>query len=404
MSTTRIIKNAVMIIVFALVCLIGMEYLAINIGQPNPISHGYRVQAVFADADGIPTAADVRVAGIVVGKVTDIAHDPAHPNATVVTLEISNSAADPVYSNGFAKVRPKTLLGEKYVDLTVGSAQGEAIPDMGMLPEARTGTVVENDAIFNSFDATTREQQKQVLAALDKATSARAGDIQAILPQLQVVVANLTPFAKVYEKDNPQVDHILVQFNIAMQALADEHVQLGGLLSNGNIAFNAIAQRDASLIKTLQEYSNVATEFNTAMAPTVTAQRQSLAKLGPTLDSEKSFIDQVIGPQPGCGGRSCGLVDVVNGTLLGQINYPNDQLTFSSLNGINVSNLWASMFSKPTDQYHSTANPPTHGAQSIVLSVHCDEVSITLNGFLGPLLGSTFQTLLDQACGLQSHP
>jgi virulence factor Mce-like protein len=403
MSTTRILRNAVMIVVFAMVCLVGMEYLAINIGQPNPISHGYRVQAVFSNADGIPTAADVRVAGIVVGKVTDIAHDSAHPNATVVTLEISNAVADPVYSNGFAKVRPKTLLGEKYVDLTVGNSQGEAIADMGMLPEARTATVIENDTIFNSFDATTREQQKQVLAALDKATSQRDGDIQAILPQLQQVVANLTPFATVYEKDNPQVDHIFVQLNTVMKTLADEHQQLAGFLSNGNVAFGAIAQRDAALIKTLQEFSNVANEFNTAAQPTIDAQRQSLAKLAPALDSEKSFLDLVIGPQPACGGKACGAVDLINGTLLGNINYPSDQLTFTGPDGTTITNEWASMFSQPVDAYHGGS----HAAQNVVLSVHCDQVSTTLGQLGGLLLGSgvgSFQALLDQACTTVGKP
>jgi virulence factor Mce-like protein len=400
MSTTRILKNAVMIVVFAMVCIVGMEYLAINIGQPNPISHGYRVQGVFSDADGIPTAADVRVAGILVGKVTNVAHDSAHPNATVVTMEISNSVADPVYSNGFAKVRPKTLLGEKYVDLTVGNTQGEAIPDMGMLPQAHTATFVENDTIFNSFDATTRDQQKQVLAALDKATQQRDGDIQAILPQLQQVVANLTPFATVYEKDNPQVDHIFVQLNTVMQALADEQQQLAGFLSNGNVAFGAIAQRDTALIKTLQGFANVADEFNQAAAPTIDAQRQSLAKLAPALDSEKAFLNQVNGPQAACGNQPCGAADLINGTLLGNINYPSDQLTFTGPDGGTITNEWASMFSVPTDAYHAKNS---HAAQNVVLSIHCDEVS----GQLGLLLGSgagSFQSLLDQACAAVPKP
>jgi virulence factor Mce-like protein len=370
-----------------------MEYLALNIGQPNPISHGYRVQAVFADADGIPTASDVRVSGVVVGKVTSINHDPAHPGASVVTLEISDSQAQPIYTNGFAKVRPKTLLGEKYVDLTIGNQRGEAIADMGMLPEARTSKVVENDEIFNAFDAKTRAQQQQVLQALDRALQQRSGDIQAIIPQMTSVITNLGPLAKVYEKDNTQVDHIFVQLDTLMKALADEHEQLAGFLSNGNVALNAIAQRNASLVKTLQEFSNVATELNTAMAPTVDAQRQALSKLAPTLDTERAFFDQVIGPQAACGNQSCGIWKVFNGTLLGQINYPSDQLTFSSPDGNMVTQLWDSMFSYPTTYAVSGS---THSAQNIVLSFHCDAVTASLAGAKLPLP----QPILDQTTAL----
>jgi len=87
---------------------------------------------------------------------------------------------------------------------------------------------------------------QQVLQALDAATLQRSGDIQAILPQLQTVVANLQPITDVYEKDQPQVDDIFVQLNTIMQTLADEHTQLGGLLGNGNAGLGArLDGRDA---------------------------------------------------------------------------------------------------------------------------------------------------------------
>ena len=410
MSRARILQNGILLIAFAFVCIVGMEFLAINIGQPKPIIHGYRVQAVFSDADGIPTAADVRVSGVVVGKVTGINHDPAHPGATVATMEINDSRADPVYTNGFAKVRPKTLLGEKYVDLTVGNTRGEAIPDMGMLPQARTSKVVENDEIFNAFDAKTRAQQQQVLKALDAATKERGGDVQAILPQLDTVVQNLDPVAQVYTKDDPAVRNIFQNFDTLLRALADEHVQLGGLLANGNVALGAIAQRDQSLATTLQEFSNVATEFNTAIQPTVQAQRDALTRLAPTLDSQKTFLSLIEDPQPGCNNKPCGIDELFTGTLLGQINYPSDQLTVTSANGQAVTREWDSMFQYPTDQYHSSSNPKTHAALNVQFSWHCDTVSTTLqNLFAGSSspTGQDVAKLIDTACKStlgQNHP
>ncbi len=298
MDRTRTYINGGILAAFTIFCVLVMEFLAINIGQPNPLSSDYTVNAVFADADGIPTAADVRVSGVDVGKVTSISHDPSSPGYSVVTLQISDTHSVPLYSNGFAKVRPKTLLGEKYVDLTVGSqASAEAIPSGGFLPVAETGKDVSNDEIFNSFDAATRAQQQQVLAELDRATQGRAGDIQAILPQLQQVVANLTPVARVYEKDQPQTDDIFVNLNTIMQALADEHQQLAGFLANGNIALGAIAAKDQALVTTLQEASNVATELNTAMNPTIAAQRKALDELSGTLASENSLLYDIVGSQ-----------------------------------------------------------------------------------------------------------
>jgi virulence factor Mce-like protein len=398
MKPGRILTNAIAVGIFAAICIIGMEFLAVNIGQPNPLSSDYQVHAVFPDADGIPTAADVRVAGVGVGKVTAVSHDPQNPGYTVVTLQIGSPSAVPVYTNGYAVVRPKTLLGEKYVDLTVGSrASGEAIQSGGYLPESRGSKDVSNDEIFNAFDAKTRAQQQVVLQELDKATTGRAGDVQAILPQLTQVVQDLSPLAKVYEKDNPQVDDIFQQLDTVLKALSDEHEQLAGLLANGNQALGAIAQRNDALIGTLQEFSNVATEFNAAMAPTVQEQRASLARLAPTFDQLTHMFNLISYPQSNCGNKPCGVDEVFTGTLLGNINYPNDQLTVTRGAGPAVTTYWDSMFSNPTARFNDKSctmtdykdSPPncSHAAQNIVLSFHCDEPASMVEGFLESLPG-----------------
>ena len=410
MKGSRILFNAIAVGLFAAICVIGMEFLAINIGQPNPLTSDYMVHAVFSDADGLPTAADVRVAGVSVGKVTAISHDPSQPGVSVATLQISSANAVPVYSNGQAVVRPKTLLGEKFVDLTVGSsASGEAIAAGGYLPQSRTSKDVSNDEIFNAFDAKTRQQQQVVLQALDKATQGRAGDIQAILPQLTAVVQDLSPLAKVYEKDNPQVDNIFVQLNTVLQSLADEHEQLAGFLANGNTALAAIAKRDDALIGTLQEYSNVAQEFNTAMAPTVDAQRASLAKLAPTFDKLNRMFNLISGPQPECGNKPCGVDEVFTGTLLGNINYPNDQLTVTKDAGPSITTFWDSMFSNPKLRWDDSGchmsnfldSPPScqHTAQNIVLSFHCDASPTEVVGLLSSIPGFGFGTFTPQQVG-----
>lgn len=419
MNKPGIIRNAVIVIIFAAVCIVGMEFLAINIGQPNPLSSDYLVHAVFPDADGIPTAADVRVSGVQVGKVTAIEHDPKQPGMSVVTLQIGNPNAVPVFTNGFAKVRPKTLLGEKYVDLTVGDrSSGEAIASGGSLPEGRTAKDVANDEIFNAFDAKTREQNKVVLQELDRATQGRAGDIQALLPQLTQIVDNLSPVAKVYEQDNPQVDNTFVQINTVLRTLADEHTQLAGLLANGNVALRAIAQRNDALVATLQEFSNVATEINAAAAPTVNEQRQALKDLAPSLDWAVKFYQAINTPDSKCDSarQVCDITELITGSLLGQLNYPNDQLSVTNQPGAlskvpntpgaygeDTTDVWRWMFNNPTNRFdypsgtnqsaachdpdnvHTTSC--THASQNIVLSLHCDETSAEVLGVLQSLPG-----------------
>jgi phospholipid/cholesterol/gamma-HCH transport system substrate-binding protein len=377
--------NLCIVVGFAVICVGIMEFLAINIGQPVPFGSAYTIHGVFANADGIPTAADVRVSGIDVGKVTEITHDPRYPAETVVTIQINDIAAVPIFTNGYAKVKPKTLLGEKFIDLTVGNAStGEAIADGGFLPPAQAGKDVSNDEIFNSFDSATRDQQRQVLQALDVATQQRSGSIQNILPQLQSVLANLDPVAHLYERDQPQVDQIFLNLNTIMKALADEHVQLADVFRNGNIALGAVAQKNQALVTTLQEASSFATEFNNVMVSTVTQQRQSIDELAGTLQAQNALLDVVEGNHCFNNTRPCGIDTVFTGTLLGNINYPNDQLTVSSPAGELVTDEWDSMFSQPTND---------NRALNLVIAFHCDAITTTLQGAL-PSLYNQLQQLL----------
>src|SRR5437660_859033 len=238
MKRSRTVKNAVIIAVFTAFCAVVLEFFAVNIGQPAPFASEYTVHAVFSDADGVPNSADVRVAGVDVGRVVDVSHDPSAPGETVVTLQITDPTAVPLYTNGSAIVKPKTLLGEKFVDLTVGNPNtAEAINDGGYLPPAQTGKTVSND------------------------------------------------------------------------------------------------------------------EINNAVAPTVAAQQQAINELGPALQSQNNVLNLIVAPQAACGGNPCGIDQVFTGTLLGNINYPNDQLTVSTSAGELVTDEWDALFSQPRNDH-----------------------------------------------------
>ena len=397
MDTRRTVTNLVLLLAFAAVCIGAMEMLAFNIGQPRPFASNYTLSAYFDNADGIPTAADVRVAGLVVGKVTDVAKDAGHPGKTKVVMDITDSNAEP-HTDAFAKVRPKTLLGEKFVDLNPGTAGHDLLPSGSAL--LNTATTVENDQIFNAFDAQTRADERQVFQELDTAVHSRDGDVQAILPQLDTVVRNLRPLSQMYGQDQPVVDNIFTNLNTVMATLADEHVQLGAFLSNANLALKAIADRDTSLIGAMQQIGQFDQKLNRVVSATVAQQRQGIDKLQPALDAQHAWISAVVYPRADCGNKPCGLDTIFTGTLLGQINYPNDQLTVTSADGETVTNEWASMFSSPQDTVHAK-DPQSHSALNLVLAEDCQTIRTT-TGIID--LGSTINGLLKQACaGVTPH-
>src|SRR3954453_18640310 len=113
---------------FALSCFGLLLFLWLSFGGPIPLkAKGYRFQVAFPEAAQLGLEADVRVAGVSVGKVVAKDLDP-RGNRTIATIEVKRRFA-PIRSDARAILRQKTLLGETYVELTPGTRRAAPVPE-----------------------------------------------------------------------------------------------------------------------------------------------------------------------------------------------------------------------------------------------------------------------------------
>jgi len=84
-----------------------------------------KITAVFDSVAGLDNKSSVRVAGVRVGKVTDVRLRP--DGKAEVELEIDKDVQ--LHSNAFARVANLGLLGEKYVEIEPGSANAPIVPE-----------------------------------------------------------------------------------------------------------------------------------------------------------------------------------------------------------------------------------------------------------------------------------
>src|SRR2546423_5754902 len=111
----------VVMVAFALSFFGLLLFLCLSFGGSIPLKPAnYRVKVAFPEATQLGLEADVRVAGVSVGKVVAKDLDPHGGNRTVATIELDRRFA-PVHSDARAILRQKTLLGETYVELTPGT-------------------------------------------------------------------------------------------------------------------------------------------------------------------------------------------------------------------------------------------------------------------------------------------
>src|SRR5438445_7768699 len=164
-------------VVFALSCFGLLLFLWLSFGGPIPLKpQGYRVKVAFPEATQLGLEADVRVAGVSVGKVVKKDVDPGHPNRTVATLELTRRFA-PLAQSARAILRQKTLLGETYVELTPGDPKGPKVKENGWLPDSRVAKTVELDEVLAALDPVTRRSFQVWQQDLATAINHRGRDV-----------------------------------------------------------------------------------------------------------------------------------------------------------------------------------------------------------------------------------
>jgi phospholipid/cholesterol/gamma-HCH transport system substrate-binding protein len=93
----------------------------------------------FPDVDGLKLDSPVRLGGLDVGRVKEITFSPELGDTRVqVRFDVADKYTGRIRSDSVARVASRGLLGDKTVDISLGSAEGKAVLSGGEL-EAGTG-------------------------------------------------------------------------------------------------------------------------------------------------------------------------------------------------------------------------------------------------------------------------
>src|SRR5881227_3198541 len=81
-------------VLFALSCFGLLLFLWLSFGGPIPLKpESYRFKVALPEATQLGLEADVRIAGVPVGKVRKKEIDPNNPNRTIATVEMQRKYA-----------------------------------------------------------------------------------------------------------------------------------------------------------------------------------------------------------------------------------------------------------------------------------------------------------------------
>src|SRR3954453_4222677 len=163
----------VKLLVFFAVCTLLTAYLAFTIGNIQIFQHTYKLAARFDDAPGVLGADNVKLAGVVVGKVESVKIDQ---DKAKVTFSVKDSVKVPADSE--AVIRWRNLIGQRYLYLYPGTGS-TVLRDGDRVNKTRS--VVDVGELFNRLGPIIKSvNPKDVNTFLDTIVQALDGNTDKI--------------------------------------------------------------------------------------------------------------------------------------------------------------------------------------------------------------------------------
>ena len=286
-----------------------LMFLWLAFGGSIPLNpQSYRFTVHVEEAATLAQEADVRIAGVNVGKVKSKELDRKDAR-TIVEVEIDEAYA-PIPKDSRAILRQKTLLGETYLEVAPGDPRRGLLDDGERLANSQVEETVELDEIFTAFDPETRKAFQDWVKELSGVIEGgRSQDLNDAFGNFEgFAVDGATLLAKLDEQ-GLAVKRLVRNTGEVFGAINERRGALRELVVNSKRTFEATASRDEALAETFRVFPAFLDESKATLArlerfsadtrPLVNDLKAPADDLGPTVrdlgdlapDLERLFSD-----------------------------------------------------------------------------------------------------------------
>jgi len=247
-------RNPIPIAVALIVVVVVGAYLAVARDIPL-VNEPYVIRAAFRDSSGIKPGSPVRIAGVEVGKVTNVEATGKGADSATVEMAI-RSEGRPIKRDATAKIRPRIFLeGNFFVDLSPGRPGTAELADGAVLPVTQTANPVQLDQVLKVLKTDVRADLRRTFAELS-GTQGNGGG-RSFNRSLSYQPAAYKFSAIVSEAllgENPgDLNRWITAQGAVAQALDRNPQALRDLVTNLNVTAGALADRESELRAALHE-------------------------------------------------------------------------------------------------------------------------------------------------------
>jgi phospholipid/cholesterol/gamma-HCH transport system substrate-binding protein len=294
-----------------LVVIVIITYLGFT--KHVPFTHGFRLNAVFESANSIRLNSPVRIAGVNVGKVTNVQRYK-DTNAAEVQMQISDEGL-PIHRDATLKIRPRIFLeGNFFIDMQPGTPGAPELEDNDApIPMTQTSDPVQLDEVLTALQSNARDDLQTILQSYGNALTLKPTpqldasqdpDVQG-LTAAEALNKNFNYAANAFQGvaevnqallgTQPQdLSRLIAGLQRTTEGLGRNEEQLKDLITNFNRTMAAFASRSGDLESTvrllpgtLQRANSAFDALNRAFPPT----RAFALELIPGVEQTPATID-----------------------------------------------------------------------------------------------------------------
>lgn len=236
--------GALATVAIAVLAFIG--WVSYNALSGLPFENTYRVTVDLPDAKKLISTADVRIAGLRVGRVQDVEAvrgGDSGPASARVELSLEPSAG-PLRKDTLVKVRPASVLGASYVELTPGRS-GPEVPNGGTLPSSGVKQTVDLTDLFDIFEEQSARAFTASTSELAAGLSGRGVALNATIGNTAKLLDPLATISRAVADPTTQTSRFLQGADGTSAALVPAREDLAGVMTNGATTSSAVdASRD----------------------------------------------------------------------------------------------------------------------------------------------------------------
>ena len=257
-------SRVIVMVVFALSCFGLLLFLWLSFGGPIPLKpKGYRVQVAFPEATQLGLEADVRVAGVSVGKVRKKELDPSvQPHARRHRARPQVRAA-PVRRAGDPAPEDAARRDLRRADAGLLEEDG---PRGRPAPERPGQPTVELDEIFHALDPTTRAAFRTWQQDLAKGIDGRGQDFNDALGTLPGFAADGADVLARARQRRRARSRLVKNTGVVFGALTENEQQLANLITSAGRVFDATASQQDDLAETIRIFPTFLDESKATLA------------------------------------------------------------------------------------------------------------------------------------------